>query len=419
MRILYISQARFPTEKAHGHQIAQVSSALVRLGHAVTVIAPDVAGTVAKDPRSYYGLTETFAVVRLPVFDGLRAWWVPGLLAFFFTMRSYAKALTSFLPQHPADLLYTRSSALLACLLRTSIPVILELHTLPRRSSAFVRNCNACRRVVCLTAPMRDELVAWGVEPSKVMVEGDGVDPRRFAHLPSSADARKEWRLPSDRKIAVYVGSLITRGTIEKGVKELLEAVAIVKGGEGSKEGQVGKEGQESKVGMVGKESKEKEEKKEIKERSVFCWVIGGPRDQVEHYRTIARQLGLSDADVRFEGPVPNARVPSILAAADVCVYPAPALQHPFFLRDTSPLKIFEYLAAGKPTVCADLPPLRGVIDASLVHFCPPGDAPALARAITEALDHPKTNEVERAALLAHTSWDARMQRILPATLPA
>lgn len=383
MRIFFISQARFPTEKAHGHQIAQVCGALARLGHSVTVIAPDVRGTVMKDPRDYYGVRESFSVIRLPVFDGLRAWWIPGAVAFFFTMRSYAKALHSFLSKHRLDLLYTRSSALLPALLAAGMPVILELHTLPRRTAAFIRHCNACQRVVCLTGPMRDELVSWGVDPAKVTVEGDGVNPSRFANMPLQADASQEWGLPADRKITVYVGSLITLGTIEKGVGELLAALAQLKN-----------------------------------KRNVFGWIIGGPRDQVDRYHAQAQSLGLTDDDVRFEGPIPNARVPSVLAAADVCVYPAPALQHPFFLRDTSPLKVFEYLAAGKPTVCADLPPLHGVIDPALVHFCPPGDASALARAITDALDHPRTDEGKRQALLARVSWDARMSRIL-ASFPA
>ncbi|OIO55789.1 hypothetical protein AUJ46_00655 [Candidatus Peregrinibacteria bacterium CG1_02_54_53] len=377
MHITYISQARFPTEKAHGHQIAQVCAAMVRMGHTVTIIAPDVRGTVLKDPRAYYGVRESFGVVRLPVFDGLRAWWIPGALAFFFTMSSYARALRSFLRSRPTDTLYTRSPVLLPSLLRTGTPVILELHTLPRRTAAFLRHCARCRRVVCLTSPMREELVGWGVEPSKIVTEGDGVDLRRFENLPSSSEARTMWRLPVDRKIAVYVGSLVTRGTIEKGVRELLAALAL------------------------------------LKERGVFGWIIGGPRDQIDRYRALARQSGLDDENVRFEGPVSNTRVPCALAAADVCVYPAPALQHSFFLRDTSPLKIFEYLASGRPTVCADLPPLRGVIDQSLVHFCTPGDVQALTRAITEALEHPKVSPEKRAALLAHTSWDARMERIL------
>lgn len=385
MQIAFISQARFPTEKAHGHQIAQVCAAMVRLRHAVTLIAPDVQGTVDKDPRSYYGLRETFPIFRLPVFDALRAWWIPGAFAFFFTMRSYARALKAHLSRHSADLLYTRSSVLLGSLLQTKIPVILELHTLPRRTSRFVQNCGRCRRVVCLTALMRDELVAWGVDAAKVMAEGDGVDLRRFRAMPSLAEARREWKLPDDRKIAVYVGSLITRGTIEKGVRELIEAIVLLSSqrGEGATK------------------------------RHPFCWIIGGPRDQVDRYRALAGQLGLREEDVRFEGPVPNTRVVSALAAADVCVYPAPASAHPFFLRDTSPLKIFEYLAARKSIVCADLPPLRGVVDPSLVHFCPPGAVPALARAITAALERPNSNEEKRTALLEHTSWDARMERII------
>jgi len=231
---------------------------------------------------------------------------------------------------------------------------------------------------------MRDELVAWGVDSARVTVEGDGVDLRRFEHMPPSAEARGTWHLPADRKIAVYVGSLVTRGTIEKGVQELLASLAILK-----------------------------------QEQMVFGWIVGGPRDQVDRYRAMARHLGLGDADVRFEGPIQNARIPSILSAADVCVYPAPASRHSFFQRDTSPLKVFEYLASGRPTVCADLPPLRGVIDPALVHFCPPGNATALAASIREALHHPKMNEEKRAALLAHTSWDARMRRILQCSHPA
>lgn len=381
---------------------------MTRLGHAVTLVAPDVRGTVLKDPRSYYGLRESFAVVRLPVFDGLRSGWVPGALAFFFTMRSYAHALRSFLHAHPADILYTRSPVLLPSLLQTDMPVILELHTLPRRTSVFVRRCNQCSRVVCLTAPMLDALIAWGVDASRVVTEGDGVDLRRFEHLPACADARAEWRLPSDRSIAVYVGSLVTRGTIEKGVRELLQAIVLLNLG-----------GQPFGCAPVHGLEWQGREGKRARGQEVFGWVIGGPREKIEEYRAYAEKIGLTDDDVRFEGPVPNARVPSALAAADVCVYPAPASRHPFFLRDTSPLKVFEYLASGKPTVCADLPPLKGVIDSALVHFCPPGDAAALARAITEALQDPHVDEEKRSALLAHTSWDARMERILSSFCPA
>lgn len=398
MQITFVSQARFPTEKAHGHQIAQVCASLQQLGHAVTLVAPDVTNTVHKDSREYYGLAEPLTVVRLPVFDGHRVWWVPGPLAFFFTMRSYARALRAWLNDHPAHVLYTRSSLLLPVLLSADTPVIVELHTLPRRTSRFVDACRRCAAVVCLTEPMRRELISWGVATDRVIVEGDGVDPSKYASLPPQAEARAHWRLPSDRHVIVYVGSLVTRGTIEKGVKELIGAIAILK-----------KEGK----GHVGKES----EGREGAALPIFLWIVGGPREKMEEYRSFALHAGLLSEDVRFEGPVQNARVPSALAAADVCVYPAPASQHPFFLRDTSPLKVFEYLAAGRPTVCADIPPLRGVFDPSLVHFCVPGDALSIAHAIEQALRDPRANEPARQSLLRHIAWSARMGRILDRAL--
>ncbi|MDD4627885.1 MAG: glycosyltransferase [Candidatus Peribacteraceae bacterium] len=379
MRILFISQARFPTEKAHGHQIAQVCAAMVRLGHDVTLTAPDVRNTVLPDPQAFYDIRESFPVERLPVFDALRAWWVPGFLAFAVTMRSYAAALRRFLPDHPADLLYTRSPRLLPVLLASGVPVALELHTLPYRRPAFVRRCNACRVVICLTQQMRDALVQWGVDPARVITEGDGVHPDRFCDLPSPQLARARWRLPSDRPVAGYVGSLVTRDNIEKGVALLPQAFALLK-----------KRG-----------------------HPVFGWIIGGPRDRIVLEKKRAQDLGLSADDLRFEGALSGSAVPSALAACSVCVYPAPASDHPFFRRDTSPLKVFEYLAAGRPTVCADIPPLRGVLDPSLVHFFTPGDPASLADAIAEALAHPKMNEERRRALIEHVSWDARMRRIL------
>ncbi|MDD5751502.1 MAG: glycosyltransferase [Candidatus Peribacteraceae bacterium] len=379
MRILYVSQARFPTEKAHGHQIAQVCAALVRMGHDVTLVAPDVRNTVIDNPQSFYDIREKFPVRRLPVFDALHAWWVPGFLAFAVTMWSYAAALRRFLPEHPVDLLYTRSPRLVPALLASGTPVLLELHTLPRRRPALIQHCNACRIVICLTRQMRDALVRWGVDGARVIVEGDGVHPARFHDLPPSALSRARWGLPTDRPVIGYVGSLVTRDNIDKGVGVLLQACGLLK-----------ERGQK-----------------------VFCWIIGGPRDRIVLEKKRAQGFGLLAQDVRFEGPLSGSSVPAALTACDVCVYPAPASDHPFFQRDTSPLKVFEYLAAGRPTVCADIPPLKGVIDPALVHFFPAGDGAALADAIVEALRQPRRSEEQRRSFITHVSWDERMQRIL------
>lgn len=383
MKITYVAHTRFPTEKAHGYQMAQVCHALAGLGHEVTLLAPTVRNAVTQDAFGYYGITPAFMVVYPGSFDALGSRYVPGPLGFSVSMWSYRKALKRCLEEHPADLLYVRSPALLGPLLETGKPVVLELHTLPSfRSPFFVRRCNGCALVVCLTRPLRDALVAFGVHPQKVVVEGDGADLARFARLPSAEKAKTAWELPSGKPVIGYVGSFVTQNTIEKGVAELIRALAILK---------------EKKI-------------------PVFGWCVGGTPEWIGKYRALARSLGLMDEDLRLQEHIPAAKVPSAISACDVCVYPAPQSDHPFFLRDTSPLKLFEYLAAGKPVVCAELPPIRDAVDESVVLFCPPGDPQALADALADVIGNPaeaaarSRKGLERVKQFA---WPERMRRIL------
>lgn len=380
VRIAYIAHTRFPTEKAHGFQMAQVCAALANLGHDVTLITPTVWNAIRESAFAYYGVPETFRILSLRHFDALKSSFVPGCLGFAVSMLFYSRALRWHFRQDSADVLFLRSPLLLRAALECGVPVVLELHALPRwRRRAFVRMCNRCRLVVCLTRAMRDELLRWGVEDHRVTVEADGVNPERFFSMPKPELAKAEWKLPFDMPVIGYIGSLATRDTLEKGVRELVDALALL-----------------------------------VRERvPVFGWIVGGPKFWLDRYASRARSLGLTESSIRFQGPIAAKRVVSALAACDVLVYPAPSSDHPYFLRDTSPLKLLEYLAARRPVVCADLPPVRDVVDASVVHLCPPGDPPALAAAIREALERPISNPERRAAIVDYHSWENRMARIM------
>lgn len=84
-------------------------------------------------------------------------------------------------------------------------------------------------------------------------------------------------------------------------------------------------------------------------------------------------------SNVTFTGWTPHHQIPALIAAADVCVAPYPQLENFYF----SPLKLFEYLAMGKPVIASDIGQIRAVIqhheNGILV---PPGNERHLADAL-------------------------------------
>ena len=74
--------------------------------------------------------------------------------------------------------------------------------------------------------------------------------------------------------------------------------------------------------------------------------------------------------------------------------------------RHTSPLKIFEAMAAGRPIVASDLPSSREVLrDGENALLVPPGDASALAATLRRVLSDPRL-----ARRLAGAAWDEAPQ---------
>ncbi|MSR87481.1 hypothetical protein EXS70_04940, partial [Candidatus Peribacteria bacterium] len=316
MRIAYINHGRFPTEKAHGYQTAQVCDAMMELGHEVTLLTPSIQTPITQSPRMYYGLRHDLTVVSLKA--DVKA---PGFLRFLFMMRVYGKEVTKYLEASPADLLYIRSPYLLAAALRTQIPVIIELHTVPGFFFLFKGKLNRCKKVVCLTSQMRDAVVRAGVDASHVVVEGDAVDLKKFSALPDKGEMKAKWGLPTEKKVIGYVGSLVTRETLEKGVRELIDAIA--------------------RPAAATEPVPSRAEGASPLHTKLLLWIVGGPEKWVNEYKRHAESLGLKADCIRFESHIEAQFVPNAIAACDICVYPAPKSDNPYFTRDTSPLKLF------------------------------------------------------------------------------
>lgn len=235
-----------------------------------------------------------------------------------------------------------------------------------RREAAVVRGA-------ALRVPVSEELAAQvrALAPgAPTEVLPNGVEAGAFAELPARADARAAFALPADRPLVGFTGSLRPWHGLHvaldalPGVPEALLVVA----GDGEIRG-------------------------ELEDR--------------------ARRLGVTDR-VRWLGHVDHARVPVLLAALDVAVAPYPPLESFAY----SPLKLFEYLAAGVPVVASRVGQVTTILeDGRRGTLVSPGDAVDLAAALRTVLvdagggARSVAAEARGWALREH-SWDARARRL-------
>lgn len=135
----------------------------------------------------------------------------------------------------------------------------------------------------------------------------------------------------------------------------------------------------------------------------------GGGRRQLEGEMS-SRGLGTKAV---FAGAVLPAEVPRWLASMDVAAAPYPRLSDFYF----SPLKLYEYMAAGLPVVASRIGQIGEAIrDGRTGLLCAPGDAPAFAAAFerlsgNEALRARLGEAARREALRNHT-WASVAKRI-------
>lgn len=111
--------------------------------------------------------------------------------------------------------------------------------------------------------------------------------------------------------------------------------------------------------------------------------------------------------NVTWTGPIPYNELPAVVSVFDVGLIP---YADNLYTRNVFPLKLYEYLAAGKPVVATGLPELAGLgPDVQLAQGLEDAEA-----AVTQALGLRSKSDVERRqALAAPNTWDARTRSLL------
>src|SRR5206468_2147376 len=116
-----------------------------------------------------------------------------------------------------------------------------------------------------------------------------------------------------------------------------------------------------------------------------------------------------------FTGSVPHAAMPGYLAAADIGVAPFDVARHKALQLGFywSPLKVFEYMAAGLPVVAPAIPRLTQLVEHGREgRLYDPADPAALDSALTSLADESVRRELGRAArerVVRDFSWTAHV----------
>ena len=114
--------------------------------------------------------------------------------------------------------------------------------------------------------------------------------------------------------------------------------------------------------------------------------------------------------NVHLHRTVPREEITAVLGGADVCLVPH---RRTPLTESMSPLKLYEYLAAGRPVAATDLPPVRGIDDRVVLV----ADGEDFADAVARALELGPAGEDQRQEFLRKHAWRARHERILDLAL--
>jgi glycosyltransferase involved in cell wall biosynthesis len=234
---------------------------------------------------------------------------------------------------------------------------------------------NTAQRIICVSDPAKQHLVdMWRVNPEKISVMSNGVDLTLFGAQYDPSPVRSNYGLEGSPVVS-FVGGFQPW----HGIDLLVESFARIL-----------QEFPNCKLLLVG----------------------DGP-DRINIERKI-EELGISP-NVIITGLVPQIQVPKILSTVDVAVIPYPELPKELWF---SPLKLYEYMAAGKAIVASRSGQIADVIqDEYNGVLVKPGDVIGLADNIIKLLNNPDQrdwlgNNARQQAVERH-SWEGYIRKLI------
>jgi glycosyltransferase involved in cell wall biosynthesis len=160
---------------------------------------------------------------------------------------------------------------------------------------------------------LKDHLIGLGAGPESIEIFSSGIDFTRFNENIPAGEIRKQYHIKDDQIILFFMGWIYHFS----GLKEIAVQLAA---------------------------------EKFSYEKSVLF--IVGEGDAYEDLIKI-REMNQLDTRLILAGKQPYSLIPQFIAAADICILPAYPDEK--IMQDIVPIKIFEYMAVGKPVITTRL----------------------------------------------------------------
>jgi len=378
MKILYLHNADLFTEEAHLLQVLFMCNAFSENSCDVILSLNCPIKLNKKNVYDYvyssFGIKPNFKIILNSSFKMKY-----NRLGKYFSSSYYRKIIKTVNP----DICYIRHHLILQPCIQEKIPYIYEIHNnIFYNRFQFINNYilrktvkasqeDSMLKIVFISENLKKYFIKKGIDSSKSIVLHDGFNSKFFNKELTQQSAREYLGLPKNKKIVVYAGSLFPDreiGNILKLARNIPEALFII---------------------------------------------VGGPQKYVDYFDKIIKEKGLKN--VKLTGRKPNLEVVKYLFAADVLLalwsYKVPTINY------CSPLKVFEYMAAGRIIVAHGFPTIKEVLrDRKNSLLVIPNNFEDLLKKVMYALTMRYPNEISNNArkdAFAKYSWEMRVKTIL------
>jgi len=192
--IIYLANARIPTEKAHGIQIMKMCEAFSQQGVKTELVVPWRFNKIKEDLFDYYQIKRIFKIRKLPSLDLIPL----GLpkIGFWIQSLSFALSVCFYLLFKKANIIYSRDPFSLFFLSFFKKNLVYEAHTFPGHFFWYKYFLKKISGLITITKKLKDK-----VKQNK-------------------EECRQRFNLPLDKKIVLYTGHLYE----ENGVYTLLQS---------------------------------------------------------------------------------------------------------------------------------------------------------------------------------------------------